>query len=252
MRPDVTLISHLIWGVFILLCIINAEDQRVRKSPIPNAYAHIQKNYPKFLPEVKNEHELIQLKMQLDDFYHLAVGARIYVVQYQPQNISEAFLQSCFEPQLASKELKKTDVDHKQCRKLHTIIKQQATTNLIIKKQTTKPVIIIFQSDLPVTYSFEGTTSRVRMIFLSGHSYTQIQDSRFTHVESARSNKTPGLPFYSNSYSEELCDMCTRSTINYFRNHKSRAELEQAVKVYFNQPLYKIITIHQLSRVILK
>lgn len=250
MSPAVALISHLIRGVCILLYMIKAEAQRVLKSPIPNAYARIEKNYPKFLPEAKNKHELIQLKMQLDDFYRLAVGARIYVVQYQPQNISEAFLQSCFEPQLASKELKKTDVDHKQCRELHTIIEQQATANLIVKKQTTKPVIIIFQSDLPVTYSFEGTTSRVRMIFLSGHNYTQIQDSRFTHVESARSNRAPGLPFYSNSYNEELCDMFKRSKINYFRNHKSRAELEQAVKVDFNQQIYKIITVNQPSRII--
>jgi hypothetical protein len=111
------LIPHLIQGVCNLLYMVKAEFQRVLKSSIHNAYAHIQKNYPKFLSEAK-----------------------------------------------------------------------------VIERQ----------------------------------------DYLFTAAVTTKN-----------------CVICA-SALNYFRHYKSRAELAQAIKVYFNQKINKIITVNQPSRIVLK
>ena len=247
--------AYVLWSILILLCMQKEDIQKNqnKQSSVANPYEALQFRASEFIPKMQSEHEETQFRQQLKDFYRLAVNARIYVIQYQPRAISASLMSQCFErsPNVAE-QLPLTQDEQKQCTRLAVDIEDRPIDQLTIKKQTSRPVILIFQSDVPVNYSFEGKTSKVQMMFLSGHSYTGVVDSSFILSGQAYSNAMPGLPFYSNSYHSKMCDMCTKTSIGYFRNHKSEAELTQAVLAYFNQPLYKVITVHEPSRIVLK
>lgn len=255
MRKFLAYSAYLLLAVLIMLCMVKAKFQhdKNKRSSIENPYEHLKFHSPEFIPNLNSYDENTRFMQQLNDFYRLAVDARIYVIQYQPRYLPEAQMKKCFERSInVSELLPLSETEQLQCAQLRSQIEDRPRDHLIIEKKTSHPIIIIFQSDVPVVYSFDGTTSKVQMMLLSGQSYTGIEGSTFTRSGQAYSSRTPGLPFYANSYNKKYCDMCATTSIAYFKNHKTEAELKLAIYAYFNQPLYKIITVHEPSRIVLK
>ncbi len=231
----------------------DAQQDHNKRSTIANPYQHLQFHSPEFIPTMNSTDEQQQFIQQLNDFYRLAIDAHIYVIQYQPRYLPEEQMYKCFERSVnVAERLPLSKTERSECTQLRSQIEDRPRDHLTIEKKTTRPIIIIFQSDVPAVYTFHGKTSKVQMMLLSGHSYTYIEGSTFTRSGQAYSSRTPGLPFYANSYNKERCDMCAKTSISYFKNHKDVTQLKQAIQAYFNQPLYKVITIHEPSRIVLK
>lgn len=258
MSNRIALPIHCIWVMLIMMCMNQSSvtpaatqtqvSPTQQQQPSPDyAYRYLKSQYPEFVPHFTSQQNELQFEQQLQDFYTFAKNARIYVIQYRPQELPIARMQQCFRPQTTASQAAIIPDDASfDCETMRQQILEQEPVRISISKQGIRPSIVIFQTDAPAVFEFEGITKNMQMILFSGYSPS--------HIESSQFNSSNSLGMYRHNYAPESCELslCSDTPIDYFMQHKSEERVQRAVQAYFNRKPHQIIILHEPQRVILQ